>query len=213
MNDDKKEYIVIRLPKPSERFVWAVIVLILISLVFWNPFDFYSKSGGDLSAAATASGPKVETVVPPPVVKEEVAPPVVKAPEVLPAVQTPPVEKKEPVLSGLFTVEITDVIYDRPAGANYVKVKSVPFKIDNQKKEYNLLLQVKIFKDSDTDISKDKVRGEMNLPLKAGKIYSSEIPITSGTWLKGDKINVLLIVKDFNKDEVLTQKKTLYTVE
>jgi hypothetical protein len=215
MTDEPREYIVIRLPKPrhGERFLWGLIVLVLIGLVFWNPFIGYGSSGEDVSAAATqklsaevVNEPVIESVIETePVVEPVKEPEPVVEPESEPVVESEP---SSPSLSGLLNFDVVDIVVNKPSDASYVKVKGVKYKIDNQKQDYNFLIKVKAFEDSDTEISKEKIRGEFNLPLKAGKVFESVVELSSGTWQVGDTISVVVILEDFDTGEVLSQRKS-----
>lgn len=138
-----------------ERAIYIAIILILLVLVFYNPFGKYrcEKGLSEITSTPTAvSEPEIE--------EEPVA-------ETEPEPEPNPEPGKE--LSGNVVLTIDNIELD----ANKTKVESITVKIDNQKKIFTPLLYVYWYDSESTDAMKEYPNGgKINFtgPIPVGKI-------------------------------------------
>ena len=159
-----------------ERAIFIVIILILLMLVFYNPFGKYrcEKGLSDIKSEPVAADTD-KSSGDEPVVETEPEPAAEKKDE--PVVETEP-EDTGPILSGQVTIDLQEVLLD----ANKTKVESVTVKIDNQKKILTPMVYLYWYDDSTEEAVKSKPNG--------GRFnYTGAIPLgTVKLWKLDDEL-------------------------
>ena len=186
----KREYLVIKIPKPqiTERMFWISVILILGVFAFYQPlsagltdsasslgtgiYDGVSGIFNRFSGSVVAETPKVEVPV------EEV-----KAVET-PVVEEPVVvEPTKPVLSGLMGLRILRVNTENKG--TWGKITSVDYEIDNQK-DTDFYPMIKVFAYDDADDqtlrTKEKALETSIDPLESGKKKEARISILGASF-------------------------------
>jgi len=173
-----------------------------VGLVFWNPFKAYSTDGAELSAAVPAG----QEVIAASADNEEVQ----DDPE--PVVEIQDEDELVPlVLSGEVTVSVLDVVTQDRDQSN--RIKAVKYRINNQDEMRSFTVKVKAYTDEDTDVLKNKVRGTFdNVAVKAGDAFSGQVSLDSGTFLKGKKVNIVVMLYDYNTEEFIIQGKSSFNM-
>lgn len=184
----KKEYLVIKIPKPhfTERMFWISVILILgifsfnqaglvdgVSSLGSGVYNGVSIFVTDLAGSVVAE-PKVEEVKP----VEEVK--VVETPKVEPVVETEPVK---PALSGLINLRVIRI--NTEDKGDWGKVTSVDYVIENQK-DYDFYPMIKVFAYDDADDqtlkTKEKALETTTEILSSGAKKEARISLTGASF-------------------------------
>jgi len=141
-----------------ERAIYIVVILILIGLLFYNPFGSFvcSKEVTEVTSTPVVSEPEPEVVEPEPEIEEE------------PVVETEPEPEPEPEMSGDATLTIDKIQLD----LNNTRVESITVKIDNQMKIFTPLLWVYWYDKGSSEAIKENVNGgkiQFTGPIPVGK--------------------------------------------
>jgi len=145
-----------------ERAIWIVIILILLVLVFYNPFGKYrcEKGLGEITSAPIVTEPEEEETTELEIEEE---------PEEEPEVEEEPEPEPEEELSGNVVLTIDTIKLDE----NKTRVDSITVKIDNQKEIFTPLLYVYWYdKDSPEAIKQFPNGGKINFtgPIPVGRV-------------------------------------------
>lgn len=152
-----------------ERAIYIVIILILLVLVFYNPFGKYRCEKGLSEITSEPVAAEIEPEATEPEIEEE---PVV---EEEPEVETEPEPETGQELSGEVVLTIDTIQLDE----NNTRVESITVKIDNQKKIFTPLLYIYWYDTDSTDAMKEFPNG--------GKInFTGPIPVGKTTVKKLD---------------------------
>jgi len=145
-----------------ERSIYIVIILVLLVLVFYNPFGAYrcEKGLSEITSTPVATEPEVE---------ESTEPAVEEGTEIEEEPETEIEPETEKELSGNVVLTIDKIELDE----NNTRVKSITVKIDNQKSIFTPLLYVYWYDTDSSDAMKAYPNGgKINFtgPIPVGKI-------------------------------------------
>jgi hypothetical protein len=216
-NQPKREYLVIKIPKPelSEREFWIAAVLILAVVAFYQPLSGYTTDGAGFISngisyisdtffgeSTEVSGSVVtETVKAPPVEipKEEV-----KAPVEVPA---------EKPLSGIVTLKIIKVNSENKG--SWGKITSVDYEVDNDKAEFYPLVKIFAYDEHDDSTLKQSEKGREDsvspLPVREKKIGRISLTGASFADLTVPK-TVVVQLYDQGTEKFLKGVETIITI-
>lgn len=198
-DEQKKEYMTIKIPKPKnmERIFYMLIIIILLFFLFvYNPFPQITCKGfeaGDLTAAAVINNDsnaaeesaeaEVQAEIP---VVEQPTPTETPAPAVEKPKETP--KPAMTALEGEINYKVTNIVTEiknKGTANEFGKINEVKYLVENNKEVIkNLRIEVYAYDAKSISDEITLVRGEVSfsVPLEKGEKQAGTIKLKTGSF-------------------------------